>query len=78
MGTNILQFQRTALIQGKTPLKGHKVVATELRAGASMMVAGMIASGKTTITNIEHILRGYENIVDKLSNVGADIKLVDE
>ena len=38
-----------------------------------MMVAGMIAKGTTTITNIEHILRGYENIVDKLSNVGADI-----
>ena len=78
MGANILQFEKTALIKGKTPLKGHKVVATDLRAGASMMVAGMIASGKTTITNIEHILRGYENIVDKLSNVGADIKLVDE
>ena len=78
MGANIMQFERTALIKGKTPLKGHKVVATDLRAGASMMVAGMIASGKTTITNIEHILRGYENIVDKLSNVGADIKLVDE
>ena len=78
MGANILQFEKTADIRGKTPLKGHKVVATDLRAGASMMVAGMIASGKTTITNIEHILRGYENIVDKLSNVGADIKLVDE
>ena len=43
-----------------------------------MMLAGMLAKGTTTITNIEHILRGYENIVDKLSNVGADIKLVDE
>ena len=78
MGANILQFERTALIKGKTPLKGRKVVATDLRAGASMMVAGMLATGTTTITNIEHILRGYENIVDKLSNVGADIKLIDE
>ena len=78
MGANILQFERTAVIRGKTPLKGHKVIATDLRAGASMMVAGMIAKGTTTITNIEHILRGYENIVDKLSNVGADIKFVDE
>ena len=61
-----------------THLKGKEVIATDLRAGAAMMVAGMLASGTTTITNIEHILRGYENIVDKLSNVGADIKLIDE
>ena len=78
MGARIRQFEKTAIIKGKTPLAGRKVVATDLRAGASMMVAGMIAKGTTTITNIEHILRGYENIVDKLSNVGADIKLIDE
>ena len=78
MGANIRQFEKTAIIKGKTHLVGRKVVATDLRAGASMMVAGMIAKGTTTITNIEHILRGYENIVDKLSNVGADIKLIDE
>lgn len=77
MGANIRQFEKTAIIKGKTKLTGRKVVATDLRAGAAMMVAGMIASGTTTITNIEHILRGYENIVDKLSNVGADIKLID-
>ena len=78
MGASIRQFEKTAIIKGKTPLAGRKVVATDLRAGASMMGAGMIAKGTTTITNIEHILRGYENIVDKLSNVGADIKLIDE
>lgn len=78
MGASIRQFERTAVIKGKTPLVGRKVVATDLRAGAAMMVAGMIAKGETTISNIEHILRGYENIVDKLSNVGADIKIVDE
>lgn len=78
MGASIRQFEKTAIIKGKTHLVGRKVVATDLRAGASMMVAGMIAKGTTTITNIEHILRGYENIVDKLSNVGADIKLIDE
>ena len=78
MGASIRQFEKTAIIKGKTQLAGRKVVATDLRAGASMMVAGMIAKGTTTITNIEHILRGYENIVDKLSNVGADIKLIDE
>ena len=78
MGANILQFEKKAVIHGKTPLRGRNVVATDLRAGASMMVAGMIASGTTVISNIEHILRGYENITDKLSNVGADIKIVDE
>lgn len=78
LGANIMQFERQAIIKGKTNLKGRDVVATDLRAGASLLVAGMIAKGTTTITNIEHILRGYENIVDKLTNVGADIKLIDE
>ncbi len=78
MGANISLYNSTALIRGKTKLKGTTVVATDLRAGAAMLVAGMIASGTTEITNIEHILRGYENIVDKLTNVGAKIKLVDE
>ena len=78
MGAKIMLFDNSAVIKGKTKLKGKHVVATDLRAGAAMMLAGMLAKGTTTITNIEHILRGYENIVDKLSNVGADIKLVDE
>ena len=78
MGANIKTFDNNAVIKGKSKLRGKEVVATDLRAGAAMMVAGMIAKGTTTITNIEHILRGYENIVVKLSNVGADIKLVEE
>lgn len=78
MGANIMLFDNSAVIKGKTALKGKHVVATDLRAGAAMMLAGMLAKGTTTITNIEHILRGYENIVDKLSNVGAEIKLIDE
>jgi len=78
MGAKIRLFDNSAVITGKTKLKGREVVATDLRAGAAMMVAGMLAKGTTTITNIEHILRGYENIVDKLSNVGADIKLIEE
>lgn len=78
MGANIKLKDRIATIKGKTPLKGKEVEATDLRAGAAMLVAGMIADGITTITNIEHILRGYENIVEKLSKVGASIKLVDE
>ena len=78
MGANIKAFEQKAIITGKTPLKGRKVKATDLRAGASMLVAGMIANGTTTITNIEHLLRGYERIVDKLDTVGASIQLLDE
>jgi len=78
MGSKIMLFDNHAIIKGKTRLRGREVIATDLRAGAAMMVAGMIARGTTVISNIEHILRGYENIVDKLSNVGADIKIVDE
>lgn len=78
MGANIELDGCKALIKGKTPLTGTTVIATDLRAGAAMMVAGMIAKGTTTISNIEHILRGYENIVEKLNNVGGNIKLIEE
>lgn len=75
MGANIQLFDKKAIIKGKTPLKGREVIATDLRAGAAMLVAGMIAKGTTIITNIEHILRGYENIVGKLTEVGGVIKI---
>ena len=75
LGADITVKNQTATIIGPTPLKGTNVVATDLRAGAAMVSAGLIATGKTTITNVEHILRGYENIVEKLSNVGAKITL---
>lgn len=75
MGANIRVNDRTAIIVGKTDLKGEEVVATDLRGGAAMVIAGLIASGTTTINEVEHILRGYENIIEKLSNVGADIRL---
>ena len=78
MGAKINALDKKAIVSGPTPLVGRKVKATDLRAGASMLVAGMIASGTTTVTNVEHLLRGYERIVDKLNNVGAKIKLVDE
>ena len=68
---------RVAKIHGKTKLIGANVTATDLRGGASMIVCGLIADGKTVITNVGHILRGYEDIVGKLSNVGANIKIVD-
>ena len=77
MGANISLSGCHASIKGKTDLIGTTVIATDLRAGAAMMVAGMIAKGTTTISNIEHILRGYENIVEKLNNVGGNIQLVE-
>ena len=77
MGADIdVVDNRVAIIHGKTKLEGRKVKATDLRGGASMVICGLIADGVTTVTNVDHILRGYENIVDKLSSVGADIKLV--
>ena len=66
----------TLEIKGKTPLKGADVYSTDLRAGASLLVAGLIADGVTTIDNIELILRGYEDVVEKLQNIGAKIELI--
>ena len=78
MGANIEINERTIKITGATKLTGKKVEATDLRAGACLVLAGLLASGTTTVTNIEHVLRGYENIVEKLDEVGADIKLLEE
>lgn len=78
MGANIEVKNQTAYIKGKTPLYGEDVEASDLRAGASLVIAGLIAEGTTTISKIDHILRGYEHIIEKLSNVGADIKLIEE
>lgn len=64
-------------IYGPTNFKGAHVTATDLRAGACLVLAGLKASGTTTIDNVEYILRGYENIIEKLTNVGASIKLND-
>ena len=64
-----------AVIIGPTKLKGTKVIATDLRAGASLVIAGLIAQGQTIILNADYILRGYENIVEKLTKIGAKIKL---
>ena len=75
MGANIETNNRIATVHGKTELKGEEVVATDLRAGAALIIAGLIAEGRTTINKVEHILRGYEGIIEKLSNVGADIKI---
>ena len=75
MGANILVKDQKAIIKGQTPLTGDHVVATDLRAGAALVIAGLIAEGETVIEEVEHILRGYEGIIEKLTNVGANIKL---
>ena len=75
MGANIELKGNKATIIGKTELKGTEINATDLRAGAALIVAGLIAKGTTTIYDIDYILRGYENIINKLSNVGAKIKI---
>ncbi len=75
LGADITVKNQTATIEGPTTLKGSTVVATDLRAGAAMVAAALISEGTTTITNVEHILRGYEQIIEKLESVGARITL---
>ncbi|HIT37373.1 MAG TPA: UDP-N-acetylglucosamine 1-carboxyvinyltransferase [Candidatus Onthousia faecipullorum] len=77
MGADIRVKNQTSTIIGPTKLTGTDVVATDLRAGASLVIAGLMAKGTTKITNVEHILRGYENIVEKLLGVGANLELKD-
>lgn len=77
MGADIRVKNQTSTIIGPTNLTGTDVVATDLRAGASLVIAGLMAKGTTKITNVEHILRGYENIVEKLIGVGANLELKD-
>ena len=75
MGANIEIIESVAKVKGKTQLIGTEIKATDLRAGAALVIAGLIAEGTTTITEVEHILRGYEGIIEKLTNVGASIKI---
>ena len=75
LGADITIKNQTATILGPHKLVGTEVVATDLRAGAAMVAAALLAEGKTTITNVEHILRGYEHIVEKLTEVGAKIEI---
>lgn len=77
MGAKIKAGNKVAKIKGKTQLKGSTVKATDLRAGAALVIAGLVAQGKTTIEDVEHILRGYQGIVEKLTQVGAAIKIVE-
>lgn len=77
MGAQISTEGRSAVIDGPCKLTGCDVRATDLRAGAAMILAGLVAEGTTRIGDLHHIDRGYENIVAKLKNMGADIERVD-
>jgi len=72
----IMKNNRRAVIKGRATLKGTDVNATDLRGGAALLVAGLVANGVTTIDNISYILRGYDNIDKKLSDVGAKIEII--
>lgn len=76
MGAMIKVEERTAIIDGVENLEGAKVIATDLRAGAAMVIAGLIANGETEIVDIEHIDRGYPHIEEKFRSLGADIRRV--
>ena len=75
MGANINVDGKSAFIQGVEQLRGAPVRADDLRAGAAMVIAGLVASGSTEIEEIYHIQRGYDHIIDKMKSLGADIEL---
>ncbi len=77
MGMQVEINDRKAKFTGPNKLVGCEVKATDLRAGASLVIAGLAAEGETVIDNVEHILRGYEGIVDKLKDVGAKIEIIE-
>ena len=78
MGANISTLNDHIIYEGPNQLTGSSVKATDLRAGAALVIAGLMASGTTEITNVEYILRGYSDIIHKLTQLGADIQLVEE
>jgi len=74
MGADVKVEGTSSVISGVNSLKGSKVVATDLRAGAALVLAGVAAENTTTVYDIEHIERGYENFEQKLRGLGAEIK----
>ncbi|CAD0172283.1 UDP-N-acetylglucosamine 1-carboxyvinyltransferase [Streptococcus thermophilus] len=78
MGADIQVLGGQIVYNGPTQLSGAPVKASDLRAGAALVTAGLMADGQTEITNIEFILRGYSNIIEKLPDLGADIRLIED
>jgi UDP-N-acetylglucosamine 1-carboxyvinyltransferase len=78
MGANIKVEGRRAIVRGKTLLSGAAVLASDLRASASLVLAALVADGETIIDRVYHIDRGYERIEEKLRGVGAQMKRIGE
>lgn len=78
MGASIRTEDRCAIIEGGKQLHGAKVVATDLRAGAAVVLAGLVAEGETEVSEIYHVERGYERFVEKINALGGRIKLIDD
>ena len=78
MGATISTLNDHIIYEGPNQLTGSSVKATDLRAGAALVIAGLMASGTTEITNVEYILRGYSDIIHKLTQLGAEIQLVED
>ncbi len=78
MGARIKLEGRSAVIDGGNPLSGAPVAATDLRAGAALIVAGLIAKGDTVLSEVEHVYRGYENVEEKLTDLGAQLRPLHE
>lgn len=76
LGANIIVKNNSAIVKGSTQLKGAKVMSTDLRASASLVLAGLVAEGTTEVLRIYHLDRGYQKIEEKLCSLGADIKRV--
>lgn len=76
MGAKITIEGKTAVVKGVRKLYGANVKATDLRGGASLVMAGMAAKGETKVENIEYILRGYDNFDQKLKSLGIDIRMI--
>ncbi|MCL2399979.1 MAG: UDP-N-acetylglucosamine 1-carboxyvinyltransferase [Defluviitaleaceae bacterium] len=76
LGANVKVEGRVAIIEGGTILTGAQVMATDLRAGAALVIAGLAAQGQTTIGNVKYLDRGYERFEDKLTALGADISRI--
>lgn len=68
---------KIAIIEGVEKLTGAPMEACDLRAGAAMIIAGLAAQGTSEVSNVKHIERGYEDIIGKLSGIGADIRVVE-
>jgi UDP-N-acetylglucosamine 1-carboxyvinyltransferase len=76
MGASIKIEGRRAIVRGRTPLSAAAVLASDLRASASLVLAALVADGETIIDRVYHLDRGYENIEEKLKGVGAEIRRV--